>query len=163
MSDFYDYNFLEQDWEDKEIFDAHKDFLSEYLFSVTLGGYTQFGDIRFSKISGIEKKLDYEEIYEGGYNESPHLFPIPHKQHAALVLEKGAAPVGGWINQIKPGMRLGTWMTVALLDITGKETKRSFTISDGIVTKWDISGLNALGNSILIERLEIMHEGITYQ
>lgn len=59
-------------------------------------------------------------------------------------------------------MRLGTWLEVVLLDAAGNNTERRFLIQDGIVTKWEISGLDALGNNILVEKLEIMHEGIRY-
>ena len=140
---------------------SHKNYVPVYRFAVRLGGST-YDKVCFSKISGIESTLDYEEIYEGGYNGSPHLLAVPHKKHGPLVLEKGAAPVDSWVNIIKPGMWLGTWMDIAVLDANGKETKRCFSIQDGLITKWEISGLNAMGSEILVERLEIMHEGIQY-
>ncbi len=140
---------------------THSNYISVYRFGIKLGGNT-YDKVCFSKISGIESTLDYEEINEGGYNSSSHLVAVPHKKHAPLVLEKGAAPTNSWISQIKPGMKLGTWLEVVLLDRAGKETKRCFRIKDGLITKWEISGLNAMGNEILVERLEIMHEGISY-
>lgn len=139
----------------------HRSYVPGYRFAVCLGGNT-YDKVCFSKISGIESTLDYEEIYEGGYNSSPHLLAVPHKKHVPLVLEKGAAPVDSWINIIKPGMWLGTWLEVVLLDSRGNETKRSFSIQNGLITKWEVSGLNAMGSEILVERLEIMHEGIQY-
>ena len=143
-------------------------FITEYRFAVKLGE-AEYGSsnkrssrVCFSKISGISSSLDYDEISEGGYNDSPHLVAVPHKKHAPLVLEKGVAPKDSWMSQVKPGMMLGTWLEVVMLDGSGKETDRRFLIYDGLITKWEISGLNALGNSILIEKLEIMHEGIHY-
>lgn len=141
---------------------AHGNYVPEYRFAVHLGNNDSYNKVCFSKISGIECTLDYEEIHEGGYNTSAHLLPAPHKKHAALVFEKGAASTESWISRLKPGMRLGTWLEIVLLDGAGKETSRRFMIEDGIVTKWEVSGLNALGNNILVEKLEIMHEGIKY-
>jgi len=139
----------------------HANYVPEYRFAVKLGG-SGYDKVCFAKISGIERTLDYEEIQEGGYNRSPHLVAVPHKRHAPLVLEKGAAPFDSWINKLKPGMWLGTWMEVVLLDANGKETDRRFSIQDGMVAKWEIAGLNAMGNAVLVERLEILHEGIQY-
>ena len=33
-------------------------------------------------------------------------------------------------------------------------------INDGLITKWEVSGLDAMGSQLLVEKLEIMHEGI---
>lgn len=140
---------------------THGDYMPVYRFAVRLGG-SSYEEVCFSKISGIESTMEYEEINEGGYNSSPHLVAVPHKKHSPLVLEKGAAPKDSWINRIKPGMKLGTWLEVVLLDTKGKETDRRFSIQDGLITKWEISGLDAMGNEVLVERLEIMHEGIQY-
>ncbi|MFR5601845.1 MAG: phage tail protein [Lachnospiraceae bacterium] len=139
----------------------HKNYIPAYRFAVRLGG-NRYDKVCFSKISGIERTLEYEEIQEGGNNDGPHLLALPHKKHSPLILEKGAAPVNSWINIIKPGMWLGTWLEVVLLDNKGKETVRRFSIDDGLITKWEISGLDAMGNELLIEKLEIMHNGIYY-
>lgn len=139
----------------------HKSYVPSYRFAVHLEG-NRYDKVCFSKISGIESTLELEEIYEGGRNYSPHLVAAAHKKHAPLVLEKGAAPIHSWINMLKPGMWLGTWLEIVLLDPRGLETPRRFNIEDGLVTKWEISGLDAMSNEILIERLEIHHEGIQY-
>ena len=121
------------------------------------------GKICFSRVSGIESTMEQEEIAEGGKNDGPHILLAPHKRHSPLVLERGVVPAESWMCRLRPGMRLGTWLMVILLDEKGTQTKRKFTISDGIVTKWELSGLDAMGNSVLVEKLEIVHDGITYQ
>lgn len=77
-------------------------------------------------------------------------------------MERGVIPVSHWMYRLKPGMRLGTWLQIIVMDESGLPTSRQFWIEDGIVTKWELSDLNALGNSILIERMEILHDGINY-
>ncbi len=137
---------------------AHEKYVPGFRFAVRLGG--NYGRVCFLRISGIERRMDYEEIYEGGNNDAPHLAAVPHRSHVPLILERGIAPQGSWAARLKPGMRLGTWLEVVLLDEGGRETGQTFRISDGIVTRWEIAGFDAMKSEILIERLEIMHEGI---
>lgn len=141
-------------------------YATDFRFLVLTGTNPLMGsvisNIRFSKISGIESSIELEEIQEGGKNDGPHLLSAPGKRHPPLVLERGVLPVNHWMSRLKPGMRLGTWLLVILLDENGDITQRLFSIDDGIVTKWELSGLDAMGNSILVERMEILHNGISY-
>lgn len=123
------------------------------------GVYTQTG---FSKVSGFELTMEQEEIAEGGKNDGPHVLVAPHKKHQPLILERGVLPVSSWLYRLKPGMRLGTWLLVAVLDAYGGMTEKRIGISDGIVTKWELSGLDAMGNSLLVEKIEILHDGLSY-
>ncbi len=118
--------------------------------------------LRFSKISGLESSMEYEEIAEGGRNEGPHILTAPHKRHTPLVLEHGVIPAQSRLAFLRPGMRLGTWLSVILLDASGKPTPRMFWITDGIVTKWESGSLDAMGNSVLVERFELLHDGIRF-
>ncbi|MCM1284017.1 MAG: phage tail protein [Muribaculaceae bacterium] len=118
--------------------------------------------LRFSKISGLECSMEYEEIVEGGRNGGPHIVTAPHRKHSPLVLEHGILPEDSWLSKLRPGMRLGTSLTIILLDAQGKQTKRKFWVEDGIVTKWEAADLDALGSSVLIEKFELLHDGIHY-
>lgn len=121
------------------------------------------GSICFSKISGIEVTAEQEEIAEGGKNDGPHILLAPHKRHQPLVLERGVIPKESWMSRLKPGMQLGTWLQVILLNEYGMWSPRQFWINDGIVSKWELAGLDAINGAILVERMEIIHDGITYQ
>lgn len=143
-------------------------YASDFRFRVLTGTIRYSGgtipgtDIRFSKISGIESAAETEEVAEGGKNSGPLLLPVPKKRHAPLVLERGFLPANHWMTRLKPGMRLGTWLQVIVLSENGSSIDRKFWIEDGTVTKWELSELNAMGSSILIERMEILHDGINY-
>ena len=137
----------------------NRDYAPVYRFAVQLGD-TSYEKVCFSRVSGLERTMEFEEISEGGYNESPHLVAVPHKRHGVLVLERGMAPVDSWSSRVRPGMWLGTWLDIVLLDEKGKQTNRRFQINDGLITKWEVSGLDAMGSQLLVEKLEIMHEGI---
>lgn len=121
------------------------------------------GSVCFSKISGIELAMETEEIMEGGKNDGPHLLHAPHKRHQPIVLERGVISKNSWMSRLKPGMRLGTWLLVILLTDKGEWSGRRFGINDGTVSKWELAGLDAMGRSILVERMEIIHDGIIYQ
>lgn len=144
-------------------------YAAEFRFLVMTGqapssreGVAENQRLRFSKVSGLESTMEYEELAEGGKNDAPHILTAPHKKHAPLVLEHGLVPAESRFAKWKPGMRLGTWLTVILLDAKGQLTPGKFWITDGIVTKREIGNLDAMSNSILIERFEIMHDGILY-
>ncbi len=136
--------------------------MADFRFKVMTGRDEGDSEICFSKISGMELTMEQEEIQEGGKNDGPHILMAPHKRHQPLVLERGVLPVSSWMSRLKPGMRLDTWLTVVLLNQYGTMTGRRIQIDDGIVTKWELSGLDAMGNSVLVEKLEIVHDGISY-
>ena len=147
----------------------HHGYESNFRFLVltgedsTEGTHVSAGSICFSKISGIEVTAEQEEIAEGGKNDGPHILLAPHKRHQPLVLERGVIPEESWMSRLKPGMRLGTWLQVILLKENGTWSPRQFWINDGIVSKWELAGLDATNGAVLVERLEIIHDGITYQ
>lgn len=116
----------------------------------------------FLRISGLTAEMEQEEILEGGKNDGPHIVTASHRRHQPLVLERGVLPQKSWLGKLKPGMQLGTWMEIILLDERGVWMPRTFWIEDGIVTKCEMSGLDALGNSVLIEKIEIVHDGLRY-
>lgn len=156
-------------WQGETKMAAQDQYAADFRFLVMAGQapdaraqVTEEQRMRFSKVSGLEASMEYEELMEGGKNEAPHILMIPHKKHAPLVLEHGIIPAESRFARLKPGMRLGTWLTIILLDAKGQLTARRFWITDGIVTKREIGNLDAMGNSILVERFEIIHDGILY-
>lgn len=138
-------------------------YMSDFRF-LAITGKDRFNDYTcFSKVSGIEVTMEQEEIQEGGKNDGPHILLSPHKKNPPLVLERGVFLRTSWLGKVKPGMRLGTWLVIFLLDERGRITRKAFGITDGTVVKWELSGLDATGNSVLVERIEIVHDGIRYQ
>lgn len=146
----------------------HYLYASDFRFLVLTGEDKKAGkllpinSLRFSKISGIESSMETEEVSEGGKNDGPHILSAPHKKHQSLVLERGVIPTISWMSLLKPGMQLATWLQIIVLDGRGLLTPKQFWIEDGTVTKWETSGLDAMGNSILVEKMEIVHDGIKY-
>lgn len=116
-------------------------------------------EVGFSKVSGLNVELEVEEIQEGGVNGAPHVLPAPVKRGGKLTLEKGLTSANSWAAKLRPGFQLGGWLTVEVEDSSGAVI-RTFMIEDGLVTKWELTDMDASSSQVLIEKLEIAHEGL---
>jgi phage tail-like protein len=121
--------------------------------------------LSFAKVSNIGRKLEHENIQEGGHHYTVHTFTKPRQQRETLILEKGVnisrlmdraglAALG-----LKPGGRIK--MPVSLV-VLGKNSAINsvYSFEEGIVVGWELGELNAMGNEVLIERFEIAHSGL---
>lgn len=137
-------------------------YLSNYSFQVVLGTVPGYKPemISFARVSGIQAGLDFEELQEGGCNSEVHIMHVPAKSNGTLILERGVAMKKGWLARIKPGVHLGTSLRISLFNNRTNKIVRSYTIEDGVVVKWELSPLDAMGNEILIEKVEIQYIGL---
>lgn len=137
-------------------------YYSNYSFQVVLGAVTGYKPeaISFARVSGLQSGLDFEPLQEGGYNSDVHILHNPAKSNGTLTLERGVAQKKGWMDRMKPGVHLGTWLRISLIDTKTKKVVRSYSIADGVVTKWELSPLDAMGHEVLIEKLEIQYIGL---
>lgn len=125
-------------------------------FIVILGN-TQYS---FSKVTNIADKIDMETIEEGGWNASPRLLMKPKNHAETLILERGiqktrtASETG--VN-LKVGVRVYMGLIMVL---DGKKVAKSYGFEEGIITKWELGDLDAIGKTIWIEKLELSHTGL---
>lgn len=115
----------------------------------------------FAKASGISSEIECEEYYEGGNNFS-YKFPVKVK-HYNITLEKGVFEAGilyEWFDKIKNGIVIKRDFDITLLNNEGKAVVK-WSFNKGYPVKWEISELDAMGNSVLIEKIELAHEGMT--
>ena len=135
----------------------------------------------FSEVSGLNAESEMEEWREGGRNFAPHKF-IKYGRYPSLVLKRGVAfsaalwdwhwlaHYGGGPPPRKNGLVILTDrgglvagavaaipIPVPLLDRTPVAI---WQFTDGLPEKLVGPGLNAKGNEIAIESLEIAHEGL---
>lgn len=144
--------------------------------SALVGIGTTFLFGTFSKVSGLDAELDLEEYHEGGNNRSVLRF-AKRGSHPELVLERGVSydtSIADWYHQVKAGDmdRLRKDGLVLLMDRGGPDaTGMGLPGLDRVpVAGWyfrraipkRIAGptLNAKGNEVAIERLELAHEGL---
>lgn len=129
-------------------------FLTNHQFTVHIGNST-YG---FAKVSNLVQEQEYDSIQEGGRNWSPVFFRKPKSKFDILVLEKGikaAAP-----NPRAKPVEIGLKLTGVIITIGEPKSYLRYTFDEGIVTKVELDQLDAMGNSVLIRKVEIAHTGL---
>jgi phage tail-like protein len=141
--------------------------------ALDLLGTTIFG--AFSEAQGIDSDLEIETYQEGGLNRQPHRF-FKSTKYQNLVLKKGItsnAAIWDWHNQIvsnkkkvrKSGVlvlyeRGGLNLVGAGLPGLDRTPAAIWMFNNGLPERVHGPTLNAKGNEIAIETLEISHEGL---
>jgi phage tail-like protein len=121
--------------------------------------------LSFAKVNNISRTLDFDTFVEGGLNTMVRSFVKPKQQQETLVLEKGVN-----ISRDKDidvytrlGLRAGGRIKQAVtLVVLGDEEKedRYYSFNEGVVIKWQVGNLDAMGGEVLIESFEIAHSGL---
>jgi len=115
----------------------------------------------FSECSGVEMSLDVEEYKEGGNNSVTLRFPTRVKW-TNIRLKRGVAlsdDLWQWHYSFVQGQVLRRDGTVTLMDEEQNPVK-TWSFRRGLPVKWTGPSLNATGNQVAIEELEIAHEGL---
>ena len=157
-----------------------RDPLRNFKFTVSISG---FGSrVGFQSIDGLSRTTEVIEYREGGDRETMRKIP-GQTTFENLVLERGKYPErsqGGdefldWANEIynpatvplnppndDPNRRSGfrREITITLQDKAGLAI-RQWVAEDCWPCGFEHETLDAAGNEILIERLEVCHEGLT--
>lgn len=127
-------------------------------FTVAIGPI----NISFSKVRNISKDIQFEVLQEGGVNDHAHILQKPYTSPHKLIFEKGVSDTST-LSKLTPllvGKKLPYYGTITIKNSMG-ETAGSYSFTEPIILKWSIGELDALGNKVLIESLEIAHSGIT--
>lgn len=147
----------------EDVLSPHRNKFLNHNFLV----YINTNKIGFSKVQNIQESCQIEEIAVGGQNFYPHIAVSPSNKAGRLILEKGLVwddttfmnkwKVGYYINEPinivairRDGARLDRWTMI----------EKTFSISGGIIEKFELSDFDALDSKIVIERFEIVHNGI---
>lgn len=122
--------------------------------------------ISFARISNIQRAVEHEDLAEGGLNDYIHVLTKQGGQSGTLTLEKGVVadkPVVEVMRTLAPGRRITLPVTITLYHRGEKEWRpaRSWGFEDGMVTRWELAGLDGMGSEVTIEKLEISHSGLT--
>ena len=136
----------------------------------------------FAEVSGLNAELETEDYHEGGRNAGPHKF-VKWGKYPNLVFKRGITPDTGlwdWCYQVlyggdpvirKNGLIVLTDRTADVPGLSGAGAIPGLTgmtrfpiaawsFSNGVPEKLQGPALNAKGNEIAIETLEIAHEGL---
>ena len=118
----------------------------------------------FQEVSGLDIEAQVIE-YRHGDNPIFSTIKMPGMvQSGNVTMKKGVFVTDNkfwdWYNQIKMNTIKRVPVTISLLDEAGAPTM-VWTLSNAWPTKITSTDLNAEGNEVAVEEIEIVHEGVT--
>ena len=137
---------------------GHDPYMS-YNFAVEIGGVVVGG---FSEVSGLSSKIELESYEEGGLNGYVHNFP-KHTTYPNLVLSRGLVNIDLfyiWYEATSQGLIQQLNGTILLLDsqqvpVMGWEFRKAYPV------RWEGPQFNAGNEEIAVEKIELVHQGIS--
>lgn len=125
-------------------------------------------DARFQEISGIDSKVDIEDVIEGGLNAYVHRLPGVTK-HSNLVLKRGyvaqKSALADWAEQCI-GSSLGTAIATKTIIVVllGPDDKAlvSWTFLNAWPVKWEVGPFDSERQQVLTETLELAYTDFTH-
>ena len=155
-------------------FDMEKENPREYQnvgfhFAVTFNGLSETSlDARFQSVSGLDVRLNTEEIKEGGENRFTHVVPTRRK-YADLTLKRGlmspsaGSEITSWCLKAFEQMKvIPVNLEVRLLD-ENHETLMGWDVRHVRPKSWKIGELNAERGEVLIETMELSYNSFAFK
>jgi phage tail-like protein len=139
---------------------ARQDPLTNFRYRLEIDGLTIAG---FSEVSIGETTVDVVDYREG--NDPPHVRKLAGlRKYGNITLKRGmtnSLELYEWLRQVSNGQISMARKTMAIVvaDETGADKAR-FMVTDAWPMKYALSDLDATGNEVLIETLELVNEGI---
>ncbi|MGD1703164.1 phage tail protein [Dapis sp. BLCC M229] len=137
---------------------GHDPYMS-YNFAVEIGGVVVGG---FSEVSGLSSEIELESYQEGGLNGYVHKFP-KHTTYPNLVLSRGLVNIDLfhiWYQATSQGLIQQLNGTILLLN-TQQIPVMWWTVKKAYPVKWEGPQFNASSNEMAVERIELVHQGIS--
>jgi phage tail-like protein len=137
---------------------VRNDPLRNFRFRVEIGG---IGEAHFSEVTGFDISTDAIDYREG--HESPHVRKLPGlNKFGNVTLKRGITDsmnLYKWYKDVVAGKIERQDVTIVVLDEIGGDKAR-FEIREAWPIKYDPMDLNAKGNDVSIETMELVNEGI---
>ena len=118
-------------------------------------------ELQFAEVEIPAAEVDVVEYREGGDRVSSTRRLPGRARYGNVVLRRGISgrlELWEWFKAIRDGQLLRRHVTITLLDEQRQPVQR-WLLRDAWPTKYDASDLNAKGNDVVIETLELAHEG----
>lgn len=132
-----------------------------FRFNVEINGTLAGG---FTEVTGLEVRTEVDEYREGGVNHYVHKI-AKETRYPNLTLKRGITDktdFWDWHQQVVGGDVQRKTISVLLLDSLGQEKWR-WIFQDAYPVKWNGTDLNATGNTVTVESIELAHHGMTKQ
>jgi len=141
-----------------------------FHFRVAFSGVSGMGvddQQRFQDVSGLSFEIETETLREGGENRFEHKLPKRVK-YPNLVLKRGLITnkiLTDWINSAKDGFFWASPVPffqpadilITLMDEAG-EAVAVWNVVQAYPVKWAMSDLNANGNNVVVETIELAYQ-----
>jgi phage tail-like protein len=130
-----------------------------FRFAVEINGTRAGG---FSEVTGLEVRTEVDDYREGGVNDYVHKI-AKETRYPNLTLKRGITDktdFWDWHQQIVGGDIERKTVSVVLLDSLGQEKWR-WVFREAYPVKWNGTDLNATGNTVVVESIELAHHGLT--
>lgn len=130
-----------------------------YNFFVEFGGVVQGG---FSEVSGLSSDIELESYEEGGLNGFVHQFP-KHTTYPNLVLSRGLINIDLfyiWYQATSQGLIQQLNGTILLLN-SQQIPVMWWSFKNAYPVKWEGPQLNASSDEVAVEKIELVHQGIS--
>lgn len=130
-----------------------------FYFEVKFSGFSNKNDTKFLEVTGLEKKLEYEELGEGGRQLSLN---VPARvKYTNITLKRGlltGSELTQWCDNAFDNYEIDLKdIQISLLDEKGNPLA-SWSIVNAYPVKWSVSKFNSISNEVAIESLEIAYE-----
>ncbi|MDE5863264.1 MAG: phage tail protein [Lachnospiraceae bacterium] len=113
--------------------------------------------VSFAKVTGLNMNVETEMISEGGHNGTGYILEVPAKSSNVMRLERGIYKKDTSIlAKLRPGMYLNQGVVVMVLG-PGGEIQIKYSAERAVVTKWEVSELNAENGQVLVSTFEIAY------
>ena len=142
---------------------ARQDPLRNFRFRVEIDGIARAG---FAEVSGLDSQIAVVDYREG--TDPPHVRKLSGlTRYGNITLKYGLATgndsqaLFNWHRDVSQGQLTNNRRRVAIVvqDESGQDRVR-FVISDAWPARYAAGALNAQGNEVMIELLELANEGI---
>lgn len=135
---------------------VENDPLQKFMFRVTIPGLP--AGLSFQKVSGLSREVAIVEYLEGMYQYAHKL--AGREKVGDITLERGAYASDELLAEYKrvltdPARR--STIIIEYLDRFGN-TKRTYTLAEAWITKWEGSDLDATSDDVAIEKITIAFE-----
>jgi phage tail-like protein len=135
------------------------------VFAFRVYGAGAKRDTSFQEVSGLEVQFETEEVVEGGQNRFVHKLPTRTK-YSNLLLKRGvvtqASAFGGWVSRaLSAGLvrQGGGAKTIGIKLINEKKQPLvAWNVFGAYPLRWEHTPLNAMGNDVLIETIELSYQ-----
>jgi phage tail-like protein len=134
-----------------------------FHFRVEVLGLGDDQDVRFTEVAGLSVELGTEDVPEGGENRFVQKYPLRAK-YPELVLKRGLlvrSKVFDWVAGAIQSLEIEPRDVDVTLLNDDHQPLLTWHLVKAYPTKWAVADLNASGNTVAVETLQLFYQSFT--